>query len=890
MIKLSRRTSKNSTIIALVILAVIIMSAVIGMNRQLAYGDSWGDGEVADYGNCISPKAETNPELRNKILQAGGGKMPTNWSDTCFGAYWDKYSVDSNPLSTWTQDAHPKAVSEIARAQSSCKAIGATDYYRLALAVYDVNNSWQYSGHTLNLGQGQTVEVTVNQLFGQFPPTRYLSNVGLDMFGEVKPAYDIAAQHLGNLPAWENTSVFCWNDDWGTPPDVPKPPVTGSGDGEVKSRSTVKVTGDASTRGGTYTSDWDGDVVYEFSTDEDTVELTFWHEMDYQISLTPPAVNDPDEYNGCKGKTTSTGNIKDENGASKGSLTLTAGCDNSSASSTPVTFKVKLNRGDVIKQCREIAYKPKYTQYSLESEPFQYTYSCDKNGRPSECVGEATRYWHEYSGSSGNGASSACVIITRPEEPIQEKAPESPWSKGAGVPSSDPMYAGETTKMGWTINATSHPTRRIMAYEAIKYLVSSDRPSDGIVDGTVADEQEPVNHYNTSSPCSYFRGWEQCSTFSEHSGTWNASETAKQNFNKSAEISMAVPNLVGHKYCNSYGIKYQFWFRITGDPSQSSSWQTGRTYWNIYDSACRTIAKKPTIAFWNSSLFASGNVTTSLASRHTGIPLFGQEASGDLTAFGSWAENLAIVGKDITGFTSGAVLSRGFSRQQLSVGKNSKPLTISNVGSTNGQSQVGGNSAFYTRLVQYLTLKANTPVGDLNNLNTSNISGTKIIYVGGDLAITNDIILPKNYSNIYEIPQVVLIVDGNVNVDPKVTRIDAWIIAPSGKLDTCSGYVASKGNPGGTDTKTTHTGWGLCDSQLTFNGPVMVGSIALNRTGGADPMVSDGQQASGSDRQRYTPAEVFNLSAEVYLWSYAQAGRYGSSYSEAYSRELPPRY
>ena len=47
----------------------------------------------------------------------------------------------------------------------------------------------------------------------------------------------------------------------------------------------------------------------------------------------------------------------------------------------------------------------------------------------------------------------------------------------------------------------------------------------------------------------------------------------------------------------------------------------------------------------------------------------------------------------------------------------------------------------------------------------------------------------------------------------------------------------------------------------------------------------------GSNKStKEAPAEIFNLRADTYLWAYAQAGRYDSSYTESYSRELPPRY
>ena len=159
---------------------------------------------------------------------------------------------------------------------------------------------------------------------------------------------------------------------------------------------------------------------------------------------------------------------------------------------------------------------------------------------------------------------------------------------------------------------------------------------------------------------------------------------------------------------------------------------------------------------------------------------------------------------------------------------------------------------------------------------------TRIVTVSGNLNITSNIVYPtQNYTNIYQLPQNVIFVDGDITINPDVRRIDAWIIA-TGNINTCTVREAAKG------TATAAVGWNqntVCDQQLVFNGPVMAGSVTLNRTYGSDPTSAYSPQSD-----RHESAEIFNLSASTYLWAYAQAGRYDSSYTEAYSRELAPRY
>ena len=86
----------------------------------------------------------------------------------------------------------------------------------------------------------------------------------------------------------------------------------------------------------------------------------------------------------------------------------------------------------------------------------------------------------------------------------------------------------------------------------------------------------------------------------------------------------------------------------------------------------------------------------------------------------------------------------------------------------------------------------------------------------------------------------------------------------------------------------------------------MASSLTLHRSYGSDPKIRRNDAYKGSNAlqnlnectddnssecsKRYSVGEIFNFRADSYLWAYAEAGRYDSSYTESYSRELAPRY
>ena len=184
-------------------------------------------------------------------------------------------------------------------------------------------------------------------------------------------------------------------------------------------------------------------------------------------------------------------------------------------------------------------------------------------------------------------------------------------------------------------------------------------------------------------------------------------------------------------------------------------------------------------------------------------------------------------------------------------------------------------------------------------------SNALVIHVTGTLTIDTDICAGSGdcgsntnlhlgfrnssyYTNIYSVPQILIIADGGIMIRDNVTQIDAWLIT-NGNINTCNGlnYYAS-----GFSAST-------CGRQLIVNGPVFAGSLTLSRNSGADPGAGYGNNIYDyggnpiyynlTDDGSVQPAEIFNLRPDVLFWAYSQAQRYSQA-NVTYTRELAPRY
>lgn len=619
----------------------------------------------------------------------------------------------------------------------------------------------------------------------------------------------------------------------------------------------------------------------EFSTDAENTNVEFYHKLTYVAEKNKFTEKDVVPKPETKWKI-------EENISLNGTFTVNDGKkDETSGDLGKETVPVKLNKGETKLVCRTIYYKPKYVKMTVKE-------GGDHDGEDGH---DTDHEYYEYEikdeNKTGEGRSQACVKITRPNDPQG-----SPWSGAqAGTEASAPMFAGQDADIGWDVSAESVPTRRLAYYQSINFMALTSKRYNALA--TIL--RGNLGNRTNTEPCGFYQSvWSGsgfwCTELSRHSESLAYGENyGKHEYNRKDE--MAVPNEVGYKHCNSAGYQFERWRRVCNYPDEPCHWEYVSSYWTYYGAACRTIAKKPSVAFWNGGVMTSGMITGVMANRFDTDNLFGNYAAeaGSRKLYGSWTEDLAVAFGDIKRFGSGSALAQGIPGGEEADAKEYSPLTITNNNlDVLGNSGIKSTSSLRRRLETYLRgndtgempgYGVRVGVNDLYN----GWTGTKMVVVPGDLRVTKSICMDganadgtcrstRTFNNIYELPQAIIFVDGNVEIAPEVREVNAWIVA-RGELNTCKEFQNNATETGTKDA--SYSGNVPCEKQLQFNGPVWAGSLKLNRTHGADP-------STGS--AKYEPAEIFNLSTETYLWAYAQAGRYKSSYTEASTRELPPRY
>lgn len=781
---------------------------------------------------------------------SGGSGGHGGYNDYCtnycsgFGVGWHYQTLDQLKNWPWDNGTNTGMTDSIRNEiLSDCAAAGG--FWRLSFERYE-----KYDGVTPTIVPNQYAGL-VSVTSGQTWP--YLTSGGGADWDTVMSDWKIADELEVTKTSWPNTSWFCFNPGWREEPDDPGPE-SGSGDSYFYSTTEATVSGlsDGPTLNVTTSPDGTSDI--KFSTDDSSVTINFEH-MLYYVSGIDSDPKDTFPNITTNWKVTTSG----ASYSASGSYTVNAKSSASSqVNSNSVT--VPLAKGETKTVCQQIQYNPKY-----------FSFGRNDIGWWEALEGGGWEWYHDYweyfvESQSGSGISKVCVEITRPNDPTGA-GPTSTGTMGSTL-----MYTGESATIGWSTNGPSYDTRRLAEWQAVVYQVPSVVGYNSML--TTSDPR-----YRGAGACGRYSGMQYRGCVILHGGS-----TGYSSHSYGPSDTIAVPDYVGDKYCNTFAYRYEYWYYITGQGWQHYS---PPDYWYVYPSACRTIAKKPSTSIWNGSLLTNGSVNTSTSPRHQN-PQLGDLAGSKITTYGSWAEYLDVIGGKVNGLGSGASFALGSGFQDVFM---NSPLTITNNSSGNlGHSGVSSSTTFHTRLDTFLKDHATSdPGGTIGEW--TNIEGTHILRHSGDLNITGNIKLRSNttYSSIYQLPQVVLIVDGNVNISSNVEQIDAWIIA-TGTVNTCSNFV--KGT-----TEADAIGFGnnpnpgdVCTHQLVFNGPVIADNLNLQRSFGSDPLIYYTKGTFGSDSERRSSAEVFNYRADNYLWAYAQAGRYHSSYTESYTRELAPRY
>ncbi len=823
-------------------------------------------------------------------------------------------------------------------------------YYRLALEKYNpsIYNGSNPAGAALNAEIGIIKNNTICSVNGYRKGcTNFQVVNGGVTLEAAHAAFDIAKSKGGvpdSVSDWNSDlGWFCWDDSWGTPSNPGTPPTTppggggGGSTGIFTSRSTAISHKPGSAPDAPEQSSQSGDdgSAYLYAgTDYDSFRTYFTHEIKYDVNVDTDKHDEVDTYwevyditvNGdgtvSKGTKRASGYLSFAGGHSKSYSTLSGFSDDgytitintNNMSGPTITLS---NKGSIGTGCQGIFYNNKVNNYTE-----------DDGGYRSRV-------------KSGEGFSYACINVRRPEDPTG-----TPWSGSPqynGTPTSDKKYVGELSNIGYEqMKAKVYPVRRAEQYQEIVYSVpatvnyeaegSRSKHATGNLAVIPRTMRDPCTHYGTTkaswssaipgSGCSVLN-----STSISYSPSGATEEVTKQAYNNTSSVNRSVvnPDYVGYKYCNSAGWYVKYYYGTQKDGG-SVTWHedpNNAPYWVTYDAACRPISKKPSISVWNGSAISAGGAKTSLSERYVNtaigtIPLHG----GDRSYYGSWTEYLAVFGSRVTNLTSGASLALGNSASG-DIFYTYSPLTIANKPQTKngsvqtnlGFSGIVPSTTLRNRLNTFL--KPNDPTCSNNcsatGLGLGNpVAETRQINIDGNLTIDSNIILAnqRNYNSIYELPQVVIFVSGDVYINSDVTEIDAWLIV-EGTIHTCKEYTAMTQHDReqiGTDAYNYQAGYNVCRRQLVFNGPVIAQNLDLRRSFGSDNIVNrvttfningnninserlaDNITRSADATQKYSAAEVFNLRMDTYLWAYAQAGRYDSSYTESYLRELAPRY
>lgn len=793
-------------------------------------------------------------------------------------------------------------------AHAKCVAIGATHYYKLGGNLF--TGSGLSPSYTGDIGKA------LKTSYAYLLPYRNGVSANSVPRAQADADYLIAKQYLPpGSPSWADTGEFCWNPAWGTPNDPPTPPGntddTIYGEGSFWADSYLTVSNEVATHEASVSTKEGSEhesVTIKVSTDN-SATVTFRHTMSYDRELWDPtaptyanaarsghAPKSTDEFEEIKTKLkiqqyggSGNSSIKDEDFGT-GKSGAKSGQD---VATTTVTLSPA--KGETLSVCQVLTHTS--VKYIIKGEDEDTTTQGAADPVTGVVPDPVTTHddWKftKYDEDNNTGFTMLCAEVYRPEDPDGED-PKT-WAKTQGNNDATPMYAGQTSEIGWNVRAEWEEARRVTEWKAIAFTVPSDIGHDhtkleGNTTSIPRQNVEPCAYYGLSHKGLWGNHDTWCDVIGGRSASSDLGDAGTHDYSEKETI--ALQDYVGYKYCASFGYKWQYWFTISYDDQDYWQYENAE-YWTNFDAACRTIAKKPSTAFWNSGVLTNGGVKTSLSPRITNFINDGKAQTATSNQFdylyGSWSEHLAAIGGysgTSNKFGSGSSLSRGSGTSNggyNDIATSRSPMTIANTSGTPGNSGIRTSDTLRTRLNTYLSQQA-APSSSLSNIPISGgeyhlgrDGGTKIININGDLTIDRNITVDSgNYDSIYQIPQVVIFVDGNVEIKGDVTEIDAWIIA-TGTLNTCKEFNGSTQTASKYYTSNTV----VCDKQLTFNGPVMASKADLRRSYGSDPVIQGA---------RYTPGEVFNLSGENYLWAYAQAGRYSSSYTEAYSRELAPRY
>ncbi len=847
---------------------------------------------------------------QTKPAQADAGKGYVNgggcyvgkvgrWWDSCYGVTWRyyKWGTRSNTLvekkfkksATTTVDGTPQAPGGPIRDCRDAKGI-----YILGFEAYKrTDGGVGNTPGTKSLGYQRGIVKNKNVALGNDSGQGYNFVVarGSSTWAQTRADYIVARREgqVGQYTHFKNGNLgwFCYSPKDDDPKEPTQSTTIVRNPGDIETKSKVSVNAQADVSAHELTSDFDDTVKLHISTNEEKLKINFEHFYHPTGGSKIKCESSPEVT--CANNIELKWDVKwtsgvrgdDKKDVASGSFNA----DTIDKVPTPVSstqeYEVELQPGENNIFCQTIRYSPKFLDRVERTVETKDPTTGAVTGRTREISIE------------GHGAdeSSACIAITRIEDPtIPHHTYDTDGNvKVSGIANGDVVYAGEGASVQWTGKYKSYRTRRFAGVQGSIYDVDRayDRRPEGYDKGT------PVYRVGTSNKntCDFFKEQKLAKTCEPSSDLNDIIDDNTENPYElpdddeiDSELYAIVPDslnnmsTIGDKYCGGLGYKFEYWFgeQRGRDEYNNIHWQRedDKTYWTIFRPSCRTIAKKPSLAIWNGAFYTPGSIKTSLSDRYDIANRLDNQpdTNSTRTLYGSWSEHLNNVKNRNTNFASGSALYQGLPVNLASNDPISySPLTISNASSEYGYSGVSPAS---NSLLDYLKNKLAKDGGSTENAvdNTfRNITpGNNVYKFEGSQKITANITLPDNaqYDSISKIPQNVIIVNGDLQIDSDVTRIDAWLLV-TGKIDTC--YQFKKQTTGSN---------GECSKQLMINGPVIANQFIPHRSYGADP-------AQGS---KANSGEILNLRQDTYLWAYAMANQLRNNFQEVYAREIAPRY
>jgi hypothetical protein len=112
-------------------------------------------------------------------------------------------------------------------------------------------------------------------------------------------------------------------------------------------------------------------------------------------------------------------------------------------------------------------------------------------------------------------------------------------------------------------------------------------------------------------------------------------------------------------------------------------------------------------------------------------------------------------------------------------------------------------------------------------------SGNLVIFVQGDVAINNNILLNQTYSSVANIPSLYVVASGNINIASTVNTLDGVYVAEPTAVTNVGGYITTCTQQNDVQLSAS-TLAASCGTVLKVDGSFQAAQVRLNRTGGGD--------------------------------------------------------